>query len=83
MATIGGVGEDPLTARFGADRADVHGHPVPAARWPGPNVLATAISAAITERPDAIVEFVLDTRTDGGPVVKHAEAIFAHARWPG
>lgn len=79
LASINGPGDDPMFARFKADRA-------PAFlgtrfRRPGgvdPNVLAVAVSAAITDRGlDPLTEFILDDehrRVDGA--VKWSE----HAR---
>lgn len=70
MANISGVGEDPMTARFKADRAPAF----LGTRFckPGgfdPNLLAVAISAGITERGlDAMTEIILNEdnrRVDG------------------
>lgn len=82
MANVNGVGDDPFTNRFKADRAPAFlGTRFPAPGGIDGNLLATAIMAAITEHGlDPLVEFMLDEenrRTDG--LVKwteSAEAIF-------
>lgn len=62
MATVNGVGDDPLTARFKADRAPAF----MGTRFQRPDgidsgLLATTINAAITERGlDRLVELLLD-----------------------
>jgi len=83
MATISGVGGDPLTSRFKADRAPAF----LGTRFQRPggvdaSLLATAINAAITERGlDPLVELMLDEiRADGSfPWSEHAERVFRAA----
>lgn len=70
MASINGTGDDPMLARFKADRAPAFlGGKFPAPGRIDPEVMATAISAAITERGlDRMAELLLDEgsrRTDG------------------
>lgn len=92
MASISGVGDDPMTSRFKANRSPAF----LGARFQRPggidaNVMATAISAAITEHGlDPMVEFILDDdhrRMDGAVKwSKHAQEIFlltpgGHGAW--
>lgn len=82
MASIGGVGDDPMMSRFMADKAPSF----MGARFQRPggvdsNLLAVAVSAAFTEKGlDPLVEFILDDehrRTDGAVEwTKYAETIF-------
>lgn len=82
MASIGGVADDPLGAYFKVEQSPL----LMGAKFqrPGginPDLLATAVSAAITEQGlDGLAEFLLDDdhrRTDGAVMwSKHAEAIF-------
>lgn len=85
MANISGVGDDPMTARFKADRAPAF----MGTRFQRPggmdaNVMATAINAAITELGlDPIVEIILNDenrRVDGAIKWAHcAEQLFMAA----
>ena len=80
MASISGVGDDPESSRFKADRAPV----MLGGRFqrPGsfnPESLTVAMNAAITERKlDRLVELLLDnTRSDGSfKWTDNAEAVF-------
>lgn len=82
MASISGVGDDPLTARFKADRAPAFlGTKFQKPDGIDSGALAMAISAAITEKGlDRLVEFLLDDenrRVDGAVKwTECAEAIF-------
>ena len=82
MASISGVGEDPLVASTKADRAPAMlGTRFPRPGGFDPNLLAQAISAAITAHgQDRLVELLLDDdnrRTDGSVKwTECAEAIF-------
>lgn len=92
MASVSGVGDDPMLNRFKADRAPAF----LGTRFQRPggvdaNALAMAISGAITAQGlDPLVEFLLDDenrRTDGAVEwTKHAETIFlltpgGHGAW--
>lgn len=82
MANISGVGGDPLTARFKADRAPAFlGTKFQAPDGIDAGLIAAAISAAITERRlDPMVEFLLNEEhvDTSGRVAwsAHAETIF-------
>lgn len=82
MASINGVGDDPMLSRFKADRAPAFmGTRFQRPGGIDPDVLAMAVAAAITEKGlDPLVEFLLDEehrRVDGAVEwTKHAEAIF-------
>lgn len=82
MATMNGPGDDPMLARFKADRAPAFlGTRFQTPGGIDPEVLTVAITAAITDRGlDPMVEFLLDEsnrRTDGAVAwQEHAEAIF-------
>lgn len=82
MASVSGVGDDPMTARFKADRAPAFlGTKFQRPGGIDSGLLATAINAAIGERGlDGIVEVMLDEqfrRSDGSVKWKKcAELIF-------
>jgi hypothetical protein len=82
LAAINGPGDDPMTARFMADRAPSFlGTRFQSPGGINPDALAMAISGAITERGlDPLVEFLLNDenrRVDGAVEwTKHAQAIF-------
>lgn len=92
MASINGVGDDPMLARFKADRAPAFmGTRFQRPGGVDPDALAMAIAGAITEKGlDPLTEFLLDEenrRVDGAVEwSKHAETIFlltpgGHGQW--
>jgi hypothetical protein len=91
MASISGVGDDPMTARFKADRAPSFiGKSFPHPGRIDPVLLSAAVAAAITERGlDRMAEILLDEdnrRTDGAVKwTKCSEALFLatpeHGEW--
>jgi hypothetical protein len=80
MANVNSVGDDPLTANFKADRAPAFmGTRFQRPDGIDPDLLATAINAAITEKGlDRLVEVLLgNLRSDGRfPWSKYAEEVF-------
>lgn len=82
MANINGVGEDPMSANFKANRAPAFlGTKFPAPGAVDASLLATAINAAITDKGlDRMVELLLhedNRRADGAfKWTEHAEEVF-------
>lgn len=82
MASINGAGDDPMTARFQADKAPSFlGTKMAAPGVLDRNILAMALAAAITDRRlDALVELIThedNLRTDGTFMWKaNAERVF-------